>query len=120
MAKVSRRLARSCNVLNLLSTISNQINWVGIKLPTNVLNRKYKRQCWRREVKVNSPICGINKVPTGVSRGDWTCGNYIELRVESESEVDRNDKSWLKEVIVIADIVTVFDTMVTLYRDWDR
>ena len=29
-----------------------------------------------------------------------------------ESEVDRNDKSWLKEVIVIADIVTVFDTMV--------
>ena len=40
-------------------------------------------------------------------------GNYIELRVESESEVDRNDKkSWLKEVIVIADIVTVFDTMV--------
>lgn len=39
-------------------------------------------------------------------------GNYIELRVESESEVDLNDKSWLKEVIVIADIVTVFDTMV--------
>lgn len=42
---------------------------------------------------------------------DDESGNYIELRVESESDVERNDKSWIKEVIVIADIVTVFDTM---------
>lgn len=39
-------------------------------------------------------------------------GNYIQLRVESETEVDRNDKTWIKDVVMIIEIVTTFEQMV--------
>lgn len=37
-------------------------------------------------------------------------GNYVLLRSEGETDVDKNDKTWIKEVVIIADITTVFTT----------
>lgn len=39
-------------------------------------------------------------------------GNYVLLRVEGETNVDENAKTWIKEIVVILDIVTVFDNMI--------
>jgi len=37
-------------------------------------------------------------------------GNYVLLRAEGETEVERNKKTWIKEAVLIAEVVTVFDT----------
>jgi len=39
-------------------------------------------------------------------------GNYVLLRAEGETNVDENSKSWIKEVVLITDVVTVFDSMI--------
>lgn len=39
-------------------------------------------------------------------------GNYVLLRVEGETDVTKNAKTWIKEAVVIADIVTVFNVAI--------
>jgi hypothetical protein len=34
--------------------------------------------------------------------------NYVILRSEGETEVEKNNKTWIKEAVIIADIVTSF------------
>ena len=36
--------------------------------------------------------------------------SYVILRSEGETEVERNKKTWIKEAVIIADVVTSFDT----------
>lgn len=39
-------------------------------------------------------------------------GNYVLLRAESETDTEQNDKTEIKEAIVITDIVTFFQNMI--------
>lgn len=39
-------------------------------------------------------------------------GNYVLLRAEGETDVERNNKTWIKECVIICDIVTVFKNMI--------
>lgn len=39
-------------------------------------------------------------------------GNYVLLRAEGETDLSMNDKTWIKSVVVVVDIITRFEDMI--------